>query len=150
MSAVVRKYETYDHGGETMHCWYLYGERGVVQFKASPQSAGAHEISMRYPSINTLIDGWSWTGWDLGYHSPRPIYDSQKPMDSCDILEGQCYYDGTSLGASELLGQWAASGRDDEVIWRELADRYDIWLCSEGETFASPVTALISMLGDGS
>jgi hypothetical protein len=49
-------------------------------------------------------------------------------MDSCDVLEGPCYYDGSSLQARDVLEKWVASERDDEVIWAELAEYYEAWL----------------------
>ena len=61
----------------------------------------------------------------ISYHSPRPL-DRVQPA-TCDILEGPCYGDGTVLGARELCGRWRAAGKDDEVIWRALEDRYSRW-----------------------
>ena len=60
----------------------------------------------------------------IEHHSPRPLYDGSTPASRCDILEGPCYPDGTSLGADRLHREWEAAGRDDEVIWRELEIRY--------------------------
>lgn len=151
MNDLTRKFEIIelDKGATKMHCWYLLGPRGVVQFKAGPQSPAVHEISLQYPSISTFIDGWGWQPWDLGYHSPRPTYDGHEPIsDSCEFLDGMaCYYDGTSLGARDLCEQWGTSGRDDEVIWCVLAARYEDWLCNtEEEVAASPVTVLIEAM----
>jgi hypothetical protein len=66
-----------------------------------------------------------WNGDPLGieHHSPRPLHDGDEP-DRCDILEGSCYPDGTSLGARDLHRKWLDAGCDDEVIWAELETRY--------------------------
>lgn len=144
MSAVefTRKFEIERRGGGERHQWYLLGPRGVVQFKAGPDIS--QNIAAMYPETHTWIDGIAWTGWDLGYHSPRPTYDGHEPItESCEFLDGMaCYYDGTGIGASELLAEWGVGACDDEIIWRTLAERYEDWLCSPEETCASPMTAL--------
>gem|GEM_PF-5610141 len=45
----------------------------------------------------------------------------------CDILGGPCYADGTITGARELCGCWLAAGKDDQVIWRTLEEKYSRW-----------------------
>lgn len=61
----------------------------------------------------------------ISYHSPRPL-DGVRPV-SCDILGGPCYADGTIAGGRELCGRWLAAGKDDQVIWRALEERYSRW-----------------------
>lgn len=61
----------------------------------------------------------------ISYHSPQPVDRVQAV--SCDILEGPCYGDGTVLGARELCDRWRAAGKDEEVIWRSLEERYPRW-----------------------
>ena len=56
-------------------------------------------------------------------HSRRPLHEGDEP-DRCDILEGPCYPDGSSLDARHLSLEWARAGFDDEVIWAELERRY--------------------------
>lgn len=67
------------------------------------------------------------TGFPLAisYHSLRPL-DGVRPV-PCDILGGPCYGDGTITSAWELSGRWLAAGRDDQVIWHALEERYSRW-----------------------
>ena len=62
----------------------------------------------------------------ISYHSPQPL-DGVRPV-PCDVLEGPCYGDGTVLGAWELCERWRAAGKDEEVIWRALEERYSRWV----------------------
>lgn len=110
--------------------WSLTGAEGVVQFRFGQMAP----------------DGNGWIAWDLGYHSPTQRFDGQQPIaqECADVpWEGPCYYDGTSLGAKEVLAEWLAIGCDDAVIRAHMERRYDEWLCSEGNAFASPVTELL-------
>ena len=53
---------------------------------------------------------------DLGYHSPVPMYEGHKPMDGdCDLTDGPCYYDGTSLGAQKPFDILRRDG--DDALW---------------------------------
>ena len=62
-------------------------------------------------------------GWDIGYHSPKPMYDGQSIMDdNCEIIGGPCYYDGSSLAAESLLDNFLVNGVD--AVWTELARYY--------------------------
>jgi hypothetical protein len=67
-------------------------------------------------------DGTRPDGWDLGYHSPRPLYEGQEPMGSCDILDCECYYDGSGLNADLLIENFLAQG--DDYVWAALAAYY--------------------------
>lgn len=72
------------------------------------------------------IEYHAMPGQALGieHHSPRPLHGAEEPSRDCDILEGPCYPDGSSMGAARLYARWLESGEDDEVIWRELETRY--------------------------
>jgi hypothetical protein len=62
-------------------------------------------------------------GMDVGYHSPKPMYDGQTVMDdNCDILGGPCYYDGSTLQADDMFLLLVRSG--SEYVWNELERRY--------------------------
>ena len=118
------------------HLWLLTGAEGVVQFRFG--------LSL-FESGQMDADGDHWVAWDLGYHSPTQRFAGQQPIaqECADVpWEGPCYYDGTSLGAKEVLAEWLAIGCDDAVIRAHMERRYDEWLCSTGDAFASPVTAL--------
>jgi len=62
--------------------------------------------------------------WDVGYHSPKPMYEGQEKMD-CDILKkGYCYYDGSGLrGNNDKLPELFYE-EGDEAIWKYLEDYY--------------------------
>jgi hypothetical protein len=60
------------------------------------------------------------------YHDPRPQHPGQEPQ-SCHILEGACYPDGSSSLAHRVRLSWLLADRDDEVIWAELEERYANW-----------------------
>lgn len=63
-------------------------------------------------------------GHDIGYHSPKPRYDDQKPLrQDCELVEGgTCYYDGSSLQAEEMIPDFIAGGTT--WLWPELERRY--------------------------
>lgn len=60
---------------------------------------------------------------DLGFHSPRPLYEGQsKIADECEILGGPCYYDGSGLNAWAPFEVMLRGG--DEALWAYLEDYY--------------------------
>lgn len=65
------------------------------------------------------------TGVDIGYHSPKPIYEGQQPMDCSLMPEGKCYYDGSGLAADEFMPEFIAGGTD--AVWKMLEQRYNDW-----------------------
>ena len=64
-------------------------------------------------------------GADIGYHSYKSHYESQKPMEKCDILGCDCYYDGSSLQASDFIPKFLEGGSD--AVWAMLESRYKTW-----------------------
>jgi hypothetical protein len=61
---------------------------------------------------------------DIGYHSPTPRYDGQSKMNTCDCLkQGFCYYDGSSLAATDVFNILLREGSDG--VWKELENRYN-------------------------
>lgn len=63
-------------------------------------------------------------GWDVGYHSPKPMYEGQEPLHhDCDLIDGGvCYYDGSGLQAQEIIPDFLAGGT--EWLWPYLEGRY--------------------------
>lgn len=61
---------------------------------------------------------------DLGYHSPKPMYDGHKPMKhACEYLGGKpCYYDGSGLAAQSVYEQMLKGGSD--AVWKRLEHEY--------------------------
>ena len=68
---------------------------------------------------------------DLGYHSPKPIYEGQSPLsDDCEILGGKCYYDGSGLNAEEPFNILVTDGL--EALWKFL-ENYHTTLFGNGK-----------------
>lgn len=62
---------------------------------------------------------------DIGYHSPKPIYDGQKiATKECEFLDGKpCYYDGSGLNAVRIFEVLLNEG--EEGLWRELQNYHE-------------------------
>jgi hypothetical protein len=57
--------------------------------------------------------------YDLGYHSPIPLYSGQKPITKdCKFTGGLCYYDGSTLAAKNIYEILLYHGSDG--VWKEL------------------------------
>ncbi len=95
-------------GNYILTTFYLHGTLGIIQFA---YEAGK-ELGIR--------------GWDVGYHSPKPIYADQSKISDCPLLEGECYSDGSSLMGEEFLELLLKEGEDR--IWQELEKLYHEWL----------------------
>lgn len=115
--------KNYGIGGCTVR-FLLIGPRGAMQFVVLTEWYLPHvkrELNhkgqldtLRYPMA-----------FDLGYHSPKPMYEGQSPMENeCDVLGGQCYYDVTTLGAEPIVDVMLREG--SEGVWRELEQQYEI------------------------
>lgn len=60
---------------------------------------------------------------DLGYHSKKPMYEGQTPMDNqCEYTGGPCYYDGSGLQAHAVFRMLVEKGH--EAVWQALEARY--------------------------
>ena len=110
--------KNYGVGG--VNCWMiLKGDKGAVQF--------AFSTGIYLPHV---LDEWEAKhynpkpmGFDVGYHSPAPMYEGQSEMDNCDLLpNGKCYYDGSGLRGEEWFRIFMEEG--DEVIWKLLEEDY--------------------------
>lgn len=92
--------------------FYLRRDGWVIQFVLGVRRVNVDGYLELYPV-------------DVGYHSPVPTYEGQKVFsEDCGIIGGRCYYDGTSLGAEELLSRLSANGVD--AVWDELEQWYRI------------------------
>lgn len=62
---------------------------------------------------------------DLGYHSPKPMYEGQSiASESCEYLDGKpCYYDGSGLNAERIYKILLYKGSDG--VWEELQNFYN-------------------------
>lgn len=62
--------------------------------------------------------------YDLGYHSPKPVYEGQDRMQAeCSYVDGPCYYDGSTLSAEPLFEALLREGRDG--VFRELREHWE-------------------------
>jgi len=110
------------------------GDAGAVQFLLStgwlPQRVLPDGIHVRHLNLET-----SKTfplPADLGYHSKKPHYAGQEPIDgSCEFCDGQpCYYDGSSLNANDAM--YALVNGGDKALWAFL-DAYYVHVFEGGE-----------------
>lgn len=83
------------------------------------------------PTSNQIGDGYPV---DLGYHSPRPLYEGHEGRDRCIYLpEGTCYYDGSGLNAQPVLEAFLEHG--PMAVWATLARYYnEVFHTAEAET----------------
>lgn len=77
-------------------------------------------IDLRLPTLYKTNDtGKSFDCWDLGYHSPKRMYDSQTPIsDDCLYTKGKCYYDGSGLNSEVFHNILLEKGSNG--VWEEL------------------------------
>lgn len=92
--------------------WYLINKK---------TREGVHFHGCTHTDENLIFDcnyhGFMTHGLEM--HSKKPLYEGQAPVDNCDVTGGDCYCDGTSLGARERLGHINPED-DDAFIWHEL------------------------------
>jgi hypothetical protein len=107
---------------------YLKGELGTVQFVVYTnwylphvQEELIHRNANDELSIRCMFTPQPA---DVGYHSPKPMYEGQEPMtDSCECLDGKpCYYDGSGLYAEEIYKVLVEKGSDG--VWKDLENYY--------------------------
>ena len=96
-------------GKDKVERFYVRGEEGAVQFVFWREESDWHPQG---------------TGWDLGYHSPVPLYEGQATIGSCGLIGLECYYDGSGLAGSEMGEEYIWSGYDDEFVKRRLMRYY--------------------------
>jgi hypothetical protein len=110
----------------TKHEWALLGSAGAIT--ATFFERRGLDRRLAFSVSEWTPDGSAWFGYGIDKHSPTQLYDfAPTPSSNCHLLEGPCWTDGSSLQAHELLQEWIAAGRDDEVIWVTLEDRYRSW-----------------------
>lgn len=113
------------HGVEL--CFYLTGKKGAVQFILYTNWHLPHIETESFPDICKKP-----LPADLGYHSPKPMFEDQWSTDDCRLLPGKtCYYDGSTLSANDAYKVLLSGGSDG--LWKFLEDYYN-------ETFTPPLT----------
>lgn len=126
-------------GGSSL-CMSLAGPEGAVSFTVSlgwylPGAIkGASPYGQGLPGDGRQHLGWECHAFDsleislmptdLGYHSPKPMYEGQSKMEGkCELVEGGvCYYDGSGLNAYPVMKRLVAEGEDG--VWAALTDYY--------------------------
>lgn len=92
----------------------LKGPLGAIQWRIGTEWAikpvRDHLAKFSIDSIDELRQP---KGWDLGYHSPTPMYDGQLSRDNCPIL---------GLNADLLIEGFLARGT--EWLWPKLMEYY--------------------------
>lgn len=118
--------KNYGIGGLTLR-YILKGPKGATQFVFYTCQHQKHVADELVRQDNTRFNRFHGMGADVGCHSPVPMYEGQTPMKGkCDVLGGTCYYDGSSLQASEFEDEFLREG--EPAVWRLLEDRYHLWL----------------------
>ena len=103
----------------------LKGSEGATQFVFNTGCYLPHNMDELWGNReDSRFNPFKGEGWNIGYHSPKPMYENQSPMrDECEVIGGKCYYDGTSLGASEFTETFLKEG--DEAVWKMLQEEYN-------------------------
>jgi len=112
------------HGVEMR--FYLKGEDGVVQFLlyTNWHTKKVQEEFDSRPVRPYMHLSCHPMAADIGYHSPRPIYEGQTMLsENCHILNGPCYYDGSSLNAEAFY--WTLVEEGEEALWKKMEEWYE-------------------------
>ena len=126
----------------------LKGEHGAVQFVIGTswylpktQRDSQHRLFER--DFEDRFNEIQPRGWDLGYHSDKPLHEWQSDEPGPDnehiytrsseckyTPSGRCFYDGSTLNAEPLVEVLLREG--SEGVWREL-ERYYARVFEGGE-----------------
>ena len=113
----------------------LKGKKGAIQFLVGTDwylSENQKEMTDN-PLRGASIRGIKPDGWDVGYHSPKPMFDGQTSMGPCQYLDGkECYYDGSSLRADDWVEKFLLPG-GSEAVWKEMIKEYESTFESDTE-----------------
>ncbi len=101
--------------------FYVIGPKGAIQWMIGTDwyVASAAQHMEGFPTQRKLRPD----GWDLGVHSHEPQWEGQEAMSGdCDVLNGKCFYDGSSLNAELPIESFLAEG--DDYLWPKLEATY--------------------------
>lgn len=113
------------HGSELR--MYAVGPLGAIQFVVFTMWGRRASMERTEAHVRGGMDARMLFGpmpADLGYHAREPQYDGQTSMGECDILGGDCFYDGSGLAAEEVFETLVAHGI--EAVWNRLDAEYAI------------------------
>lgn len=110
--------------------FYLTGEKGTIQFVVYTNWQLRH-VQEEMDRKHDMSEDGRWLHSfchpqpaDIGYHSPVPKYEGQDPITSkCSFIQGDCYYDGSSLSAEPIYWKLVEGGSD--AVWKELEGWYE-------------------------
>lgn len=113
-----------DYGiGGLLIRFMLLGPKGATQFVYSTAQYQKHVADEFWNEPRRKYNPFTGMAFDIGYHSPVAQYERQKSRE-CDLLpEGKCFYDGSSLQASEFEERFLQDG--EEAVWPMLRERYN-------------------------
>lgn len=110
--------------GSCQITFILKGPKGAVQFMIGTDWY-LPEVQREQRDFNynhdVRFDRIQPQGWDVGYHAYEPQFEGQDSM-PCELLGGQCYYDGSTLLADEMVPKFIAGGT--AWLWPELENIY--------------------------
>jgi hypothetical protein len=96
-------------------------ENKAVEFTCS---TGTHLPHNTMDLAQSLAESLCGMGYNVGYHSPYPMFEGQKPAcDDCEYTGGVCYTDGSSLRAGEWYADFIEKGID--YIWSKLEQDWE-------------------------
>lgn len=108
----------YGIGSATMY-WILKGDKGAITFNCA--------LGWYLPHVEAEhgdVDCFKRMAYDIGYHSPKPMYEGQKPMKGhCAVIGCECYYDGSTLNAEPYLEALIAEG--GKMVWKMMEQEYE-------------------------
>ena len=114
--------KSYGHGRHGMELLFLLkGEKGAMQFLLYTGWGPDWEEFSQPNGISHLFPMPA----DLGYHSPKPMYEGQEPVldgEDCPWLGVPCYYDGSGLAANAAFKVLVQGG--EEALWDFLEEAY--------------------------
>lgn len=109
-----------NYGIHATDIWFiLKGPKGAVQYGVTLPCYLPH-IEKTDPYMDEIH------GFDVGYHSPVPMYEGQSSSKCEHTSTGTCYYDGSSLRADDWTKDiFSTIGRHpDEILWEKLEQEY--------------------------
>ena len=117
-----------NYGISSMSIWFvLKGKKGAVQVLLVTKLYLTSVIKeYQRDGRDLFFDEETFSCWDVGYHSPKPMYDGQEIcQDECKYLDGKpCYYDGSSLRGDNLGLNKLFEEEGEEPIWEFLEKEY--------------------------
>jgi len=99
----------------------LIGEKGAITFLLYTNWYLPHVAKeFKYQLDHT---GCTPIPADIGYHSPYPMYEGQKPREEiCQYIGVPCYSDGSSLDADAYYEELVEKG--SKGLWKKMIKYY--------------------------